>query len=95
MLQLSDEELWDLESSYPGIREQVMHFENAVLPICLKCGSVDTADVQIGIVGRTITICGATTKFKLIPNGPRPGRYFCNTCGKFFLKEKKLVGRRY
>ncbi len=90
MLRLYDEELWDLESSYPGIREQILDFESAVLPICLICGSADTADVQIGIVGRTITICGATTKFKLIPNGPRPGRYFCNSCRKFFLKKQKI-----
>ncbi len=25
-----------------------------------------------------------STKFKLIANGPKPGKYFCNTCSEFF-----------
>lgn len=73
-----------LEKKYPGIKEQILRFENAVLPFCSFCGSGDTADVQIGIIGRTIHICAMTTKFKLIPNGPKPGGYFCNSCNRFF-----------
>ncbi len=84
MQRLTDEELLSLEEAYPGIRRDVMVFENADLPNCSKCGSSDTADVQIGVVGRTMLLCSATTKFKLIPNGPRPGRYFCNSCKTFF-----------
>ncbi|MHC1740647.1 MAG: hypothetical protein AB9897_05995 [Anaerolineaceae bacterium] len=84
MLKITQEELEGFEKSYPGIRRDVMQFEEAMLPNCRHCGSADTADVQIGITGRTIYMCSATTKFKLIPNGPRPGRYFCNGCRQFF-----------
>jgi len=84
MLNISLKKIKQLESSYPGIQEQVLGFENAVLPGCTNCGSNDTADVQIGVIGRTICIASATSKFKLIPNSPRPGRYFCNQCKKFF-----------
>jgi hypothetical protein len=84
MLEITLEELDSLELCYPGIKQNILFFENAQLPTCSLCQSEDTADVQIGVIGRTITICASTTKFKLIPNGPRPGRYFCNTCGKFF-----------
>jgi hypothetical protein len=30
----------------------------------------------------------ATTKFKLIPNGPKRGKYFCNVCKQYFGREK-------
>jgi len=84
MLKISLEEIDDLEQKYEGIKRQILRFENAVLPNCSFCGSTDTADVQVGVIGRTINICGATTKFRLIANGPKPGEYYCNACGKFF-----------
>lgn len=84
MLTITQEEIESLEVRYQGIKEQILRFENAILPVCSHCGSVYTSDVQVGIIGRTINIAAATTKFKLIPNGPRPGRYFCNHCHKFF-----------
>lgn len=56
----------------------------ADLPPCPDCGSEDTASVQIGVIQRTMNIAAATTKFKLIPNGPKPGPYFCNACDRFF-----------
>ena len=84
MLKFTQEQIERLELIYPGIKDQILWFENAILPVCSYCTSEDTADVQIGIIGRTINICAATTKFKLINYGPRPGRYFCNTCRRFF-----------
>jgi hypothetical protein len=84
MLKLTGGQIEALESSHPGIKEQIQAFELAVLPVCPRCGSADTADVQVGIIGRTINLNAATTKIKLTPNGPRPGRYFCNACSKFF-----------
>ncbi|MBE0686374.1 MAG: hypothetical protein IH585_10265 [Anaerolineaceae bacterium] len=84
MIKISQELLVEMESQHKGIIYQIMGFENAALPNCAHCGSADTADVQVGIIGRTIYIAGATTKFHLIPNGPRPGRYFCNHCRNFF-----------
>lgn len=84
MLRTKPEQLNSLEKAYPGIKDTILRFENANLPPCPHCGSEDTADVQVGIIGRTIAICSATTKFKLIPNGPRLGTYFCNACNRFF-----------
>ena len=84
MLKIANKELDRLEKQYRGIARQIRQFENAVLPQCPRCGSKDTADVQCGIIGRTINIAAATTKFKLIPNGPAPGKYFCNACNEFF-----------
>ncbi len=84
MLKFDKKILQNLEISYPGIIDQIMRFENAELPACIFCGSDDTANVQVGIIGRTINISGATTKVKLIVNGPKPGIYYCNTCKKYF-----------
>ena len=84
MLKVDDETLDKMEAQHPGILEQLSRFENAQLPACALCGSDDTADVQVGIIGRTIYLAGATTKFKLIPNCPKPGTYFCNACGEYF-----------
>jgi TPR repeat protein len=80
-----------MEDKYPGILKSVRYFEEAVLPACCYCGSEDTASVQCGVIGRTTNIAAATTKFKLIANGPKTGKYFCNTCEKFFGKLSKLI----
>ena len=87
MLRVDADWIKTVEANYPGIREQIRHFEEAILPICPYCNSDNTADVQCGIIGRTIHINGATTKFRLIPNGPKPGKYYCNACGKYFGNE--------
>ncbi len=84
MIKFDEKTIENCEIQYPGIREQIFYFENATLPQCLHCDSTDTANVQIGIIGRTIHIAGATTKFHLISNGPKPGKYFCNECGQYF-----------
>lgn len=84
MLKISIELISEMESHHLGIKEQIFRFENQKLPNCPHCGSKDIANVQVGIIGRTIYIAGATTKFHLIPNGPKPGRCFCNSCRKFF-----------
>jgi len=74
-----------MESQYPGITEQYRQFEAAKLPSCSRCGSVDTASVQVGIIGRTIYLAGASKKIKLVPNmSDKKGKYFCNECSKFF-----------
>jgi len=87
MLKINRHELVEMENQHDSIIEQIMRFESAELPACSECGSSDTADVQVGIIGRTIYLAAATTKFKLIPNLPRPGRYFCNSCKKYFGSE--------
>ena len=84
MLKVSPEQLESMEQSYPGIKEQIISREDADLPLCSSCGSANTAAVCVGVVGRTMSIAGATTKIKLIPNGPKPGDYFCNECNEFW-----------
>jgi hypothetical protein len=84
VLTIDQSQLERLEEKYPGIGEQIRYFEDATYPACSRCGSEDTASVQCGIIGRTINIAAATTKFKLIPNGPAPGKYYCNSCNEFF-----------
>jgi hypothetical protein len=84
MIRLPEDTLDSLERAYPGIREQIVRFDGATLPPCTLCGSRDTAEANAGVMSRTINIAAATTKFKLIPNGPRPANYFCNMCCKFF-----------
>jgi len=84
MLKINKETLDHIEKQYPGIGETILHFEKATLPVCSRCGSEDTAEVGVGLVGRSINIAAATTKFKLIPNSPKAGKYFCNTCDEFF-----------
>jgi hypothetical protein len=81
---MDKDRLEKLEKDYPGITSTIRYFDEAELPACTHCGSNDTANVQIGIVGRTMAIAGMTRKFFLIPNGPRPGKYFCRTCQQYF-----------
>jgi hypothetical protein len=84
MLKVDKKTLDRMEVNYPGIREQILSREEAVLPKCPQCGSTDTAKVEVGIIGRTIHIAAATSKFKLLPNGPVPGKYFCGKCAQYF-----------
>jgi hypothetical protein len=83
-IKISKKVLDGLEANYPGIKKSIASFEKARIPACSLCGSKDTAKVQCGIIGRTIHIALATTKFKLVPKLPKNGKYFCNSCEKFF-----------
>lgn len=42
------------EQDYPGITEQIWKDARLNLPRCIRCGSGDMAEVQIGVVARTI-----------------------------------------
>ena len=84
MLKVDATWLEKMEVKYPGICETIRQFEDASLPACPHCRSEDTADVQCGVVGRTIAIAAATTRFALVANGPKPGRYRCNACKVYF-----------
>jgi hypothetical protein len=84
MLNIDQEVLDNIELQYPGIGKSIRYREEAALHECSLCGSDDTAKVGAGIIGYSINLAAATTKFKLIQNGPRPGEYFCNSCKKFF-----------
>jgi hypothetical protein len=70
-------------------REQIYEeiyarFTQMEVPPCLQCGTSNTASVQVGIVWITIWMASTCPKFRLIPNGPKPGEWFCNTCQKYF-----------
>jgi hypothetical protein len=84
MLKLSKQELAQLETRYSGITETIQRFEEAKFPACPRCQSENTAQVNCGVIGRTINIAAATTIFTLIPNAPKPDEYFCNDCKEFF-----------
>jgi len=84
MLKMNKETVDQREKQCRGIGKAKLYFEKATLPVCPRCGSEDTAYVQCGIIGRTTNIAAATTKLKLIANGPKPGKHFCNACNRFF-----------
>jgi hypothetical protein len=89
MLKVDQKTLEEMEKLYPGILQSILRFENAELPNCPYCGSADTADVQVGVIGRTTHIASATTKFKLLWENA-PGSYFCNACTKFFGPPRRV-----
>jgi hypothetical protein len=84
MIKIDQNRLDRMERNYPGIGQDIGHFEAAVLPACTRCRSEETSTVSCGLVGRSIHVAAATTKIKLLANGPRPGKYFCHTCDAFF-----------
>lgn len=84
MLIIDQDVVERLELRHPGFRSQLLAIDPAVLPGCTTCGSDDTARVHFGIIQRTIDLAGATTKMKLLPNPPGPGKYFCNACGGYY-----------
>ena len=73
-----------MEQQHPGIAESIRLYEAMKLPSCSHCGSKDTASVGGGIVGRSIYLAAATTRFKLAPDGLEAGKYYCNGCEGFF-----------
>lgn len=74
-------ETYDREQVY---QEQYRRFMNMEVPPCTRCGASTTASVQVGLIGLTIRLAATCPKFKLLPNGPKPGEWFCNACGRFF-----------
>lgn len=83
MLKIGKELIRDMEIKYPGISKTIRFYDKAKLPACPYCHSHDTAKVGCGIIGRTVHLALATTKFRLVANNP-PGKYFCNACNDFF-----------
>ena len=87
MLRYSEKQLQRVEANYPGVRESIERFEAMDIPVCPSCSSDDTAVIQVGLIGRTMTIAGGTTKFKLIPNRSTPKwkkKHFCRACEETF-----------
>jgi len=91
MLKVSETSIRNMEKRYPGIEEQIFHFENMEIPPCPNCASTDTARIQAGVIGRTMSITMATTKFKLFPNYNGKGIYYCNSCNSQFGPKYKEI----
>ena len=91
MLRIDEKTIAHVERQYSGFKEVLLRFESATLPAYPHCGSANTASVQVGLVGITINLAAATTKFKLVPNGPKPGNFFAICAMKFLPSNKRLV----
>jgi len=78
---MADYETYDREQVY---KEQYRRFTQLEVPPCPLCTTCNTASVQVGVIGLTIRLAATCSKFKLIPNGPKPGNWFCNSCERFF-----------
>lgn len=72
---------YDREQVYQKYYRQ---FTQMDVPPCTRCGSTNTASVQVGVIGVTIRLAATCPKFKLIPNGPKPGEWFCRSCQEYF-----------
>ncbi len=79
MIKVTDKELAELEFQYSGILEQIRRFDAAPMPACPLCGSMYTASIQIGAVGRVLSIMRATDKVVVQFNGPGD-RFWCHAC---------------
>ena len=87
MLRYSEKQLRRVETNYAGVRESIEYYEAMDIPTCPSCASDDTALIQVGLIGRTMTIAGGTTKFKLIPYRREPKwkkKFFCRACEETF-----------
>ena len=91
MLKISPKQLDSIEKESPSIGSMIRNLESAVLPVCVHCGSEDTASVGYGIVRQSMTVANATTKYHLIANGPGPGAFFCNACREYFNVEPEVA----
>ena len=78
---MAEYETYDREKVY---QEQYRRFTQMEVPTCTHCSSGNTASVQVGVIGMTIRLAATCPKFKLIPNGPKPGEWFCKSCQQFF-----------
>lgn len=84
MVRISTHELEQLENRHPGFRGHLAGIEQEVIPACPRCASADTAKVHFGVTQRAIDLASATTKMRLLPNPPGPGRYYCHGCSQYF-----------
>jgi hypothetical protein len=78
---MAEYQTFDHEQVY---QEQYKRFMQLEVPPCPRCGTCNTASVQVGVIGITIRLAATCRTFKLIPNGPKPGQWFCNSCSTFF-----------
>ena len=78
---MAEYQTFDHEQVY---QEQYQRFMRLEVPPCPRCGTSNTASVQVGVIGLTIRLAATCPKFKLMSSGPKPGDWFCNPCSRFF-----------
>jgi transposase-like protein len=83
MLKVSKARIRAAEERYPGFKDTLDYYEAQSLPSCPLCGSAETAKTATGVIGRTMELAAATTKIRLVPNGPHAA-FYCETCDKLF-----------
>ena len=72
---------YDIEEEYERLYQRFRRLE---VPPCPRCGSMCTATVQVGIIGLTIRLAATCPKIHLLPNGPKPGAWYCKSCSGYF-----------
>ena len=73
-----------LEQVYAKILKQYNEMD---VPQCVHCASTDTASVECGVIRLTMALSANCRKFKLIGNGPKPAKWYCNNCEAFFNED--------
>jgi hypothetical protein len=87
---MADLKPYDREALY---QEQYKRFTQMKMPRCPLCGSGSTQSVQIGIIQVTIRLAATCPNFKLLPNGPKLGDWYCQGCKKYFDIPKDDTGQ--
>lgn len=84
MFTITEQHLKRLNGVHPGFAEIARRFDSAHTPACPDCVSDNTTAVHVGAVGRAIELAAATTRFKLLVSGPKPGEWWCNVCERYY-----------
>ena len=75
-------------ANFSEVYEEILERYNAMdVPPCIYCESPDTASVECGIIGLTMALSATCRKFKLIGNGPKLAKWYCNECEQFFNED--------
>ncbi len=75
-------------ATFEQVYAKILKQYNAMdVPQCVHCESVDTASVECGVIRLTMALSANCRKFKLIGNGLKPAKWFCNNCKSFFNED--------
>ncbi len=75
-------------ATFSEVYEEILKQYNEMdVPQCIRCGSTDTASVECGVIRLTMALSANCRKFKLIGNGPKPAKWYCNNCKSFFNED--------
>ena len=75
-------------ATFEQVYARILQQYNAMdVPQCVHCESTDTASVECGVIRLTMALSANCRKFKLIGNGPKPAKWYCNNCKAFFNED--------